>query len=87
MMTNEPDPDAEPVTTDGTAAPEPRPPIVTVVLVRHGRSTANTAGILAGRTPGVNLDEHGRGQADTLAERLAGTQVHRVISSPLDRCL
>ena len=33
---------------DGRPA-ELRPPIVTVVLVRHGRSTANTAGILAGR--------------------------------------
>ncbi len=29
------------------------PPVLTVVLVRHGRSTANVSGILAGRTPGV----------------------------------
>ncbi|MEU0837371.1 phosphoglycerate mutase, partial [Streptomyces sp. NPDC005969] len=27
----------------------------TLILVRHGRSTANTAGVLAGRTPGVAL--------------------------------
>jgi len=64
----------------------PPPPVVTVVLVRHGRSSANTAGILAGRTPGVNLDDHGRGQADKVAERLAGTKFDRLISSPLDRC-
>ena len=64
----------------------PPPPVVTVVLVRHGRSSANTAGILAGRTPGVNLDDHGRGQADKVAERLAGTKFDRLIFSPLDRC-
>lgn len=64
----------------------PPPPVVTVVLVRHGRSSANTAGILAGRTPGVNLDDHGRGQADAVAERLAGTRFDRLVSSPLDRC-
>jgi probable phosphoglycerate mutase len=87
-MPTQPHPDTvEPVTTDGSPAPEPRPPVVTVVLVRHGRSTANTSGILAGRMPGVNLDDHGRGQAATLAERLAGTHVDRLISSPLDRCL
>ena len=27
--------DAEPVTQDGTPAAEPRPPVITVVLVRH----------------------------------------------------
>ena len=65
---------------------EPAPPVVTVVLVRHGRSTANTAGILAGRTPGVNLDDYGRGQAAAVADRLAGTRFDRLISSPLERC-
>ena len=65
---------------------ELRPPIVTVVLVRHGRSTANTAGILAGRTPGVNLDDYGQGQAAAISDRLAGTRFDRLISSPLDRC-
>lgn len=70
-----------------TPPEEARPPIVTAVLVRHGRSSANTAGILAGRTPGVNLDEHGRGQASAVADRLAGTRFDRLISSPLERCL
>ena len=58
----------------------------TLLLVRHGRSTANTAGVLAGWTPGVELDEHGREQAESLAGRLAGLPVARVVSSPLDRC-
>lgn len=66
--------------------PEPAPPIVTVVLVRHGRSTSNVAGTLAGRTPGVELDEQGREQADTLARRLREISIDRLVSSPLQRC-
>jgi probable phosphomutase (TIGR03848 family) len=58
----------------------------TLLLVRHGRSTANTAGVLAGWTPGVELDAHGREQAEGLAARLAELPVVRVVSSPLDRC-
>ncbi len=58
----------------------------TLLLVRHGRSTANTAGILAGWTPGVELDETGRAQAEGLAGRLAGIPVAKVVSSPLERC-
>lgn len=58
----------------------------TVILLRHGRSTANTAGVLAGRTPGVVLDEHGRAQAQALVERLAHLPLAAVVSSPLQRC-
>ena len=39
----------------------------TVILVRHGRSTANAEKVLAGRLPGVALDETGRDQAAALA--------------------
>ncbi len=63
-----------------------RPPIVTVVLVRHGRSTSNAAGTLAGRTPGVQLDEQGREQAAALARRLADIRIDRLVCSPLERC-
>jgi probable phosphoglycerate mutase len=56
----------------------------TVVLLRHGRSTANVAGVLAGRRPGVSLDEVGRAQAD--AARLSGITLDALISSPMDRC-
>ena len=42
----------------------------TVLLVRHGL-TAMTGPVLAGRTPGVHLDERGHKQADALGERLA----------------
>ena len=58
----------------------------TVILVRHGRSGANVAGMLAGRTPGVRLDETGISQAAAVAERLAGLPLAAVVSSPLDRC-
>jgi len=58
----------------------------TLILLRHGRSSANTAGILAGRTPGVALDEHGIGQAETMARRLEPVPLAAVVCSPLDRC-
>jgi probable phosphomutase (TIGR03848 family) len=58
----------------------------TLILLRHGRSTANTAGVLAGRTPGVSLDEQGLTQAETLVERLAQLPLAAVVSSPLQRC-
>src|SRR4051795_1987488 len=60
--------------------------MATVILVRHGRSTANASGILAGRAAGVTLDAVGRGQAVRAAERLAAVPLAAVISSPLVRC-
>ena len=61
--------------------------MATVLLVRHGRSTANTGGVLAGHTPGVLLDEVGQQQADALVGRLAGLELAAAISSPLERCM
>ncbi|MET7858653.1 histidine phosphatase family protein [Streptomyces sp. NPDC005318] len=58
----------------------------TLILVRHGRSTANTAGVLAGRTPGVSLDERGVAQAAALPGRLASLPLAAAVSSPLQRC-
>ena len=40
--------------------------VPTIVLVRHGRTSANERGILAGRSPGVTLDEVGQEQATAL---------------------
>ena len=59
--------------------------MTTVLLIRHGRSTANTAGVLAGRTPGVNLDERGEAQAVELAARLMPVHLDAVVASPLER--
>ncbi|MFV2120101.1 histidine phosphatase family protein [Streptomyces sp. Act-28] len=60
--------------------------MATLILVRHGRSTANTAGVLAGRTPGVTLDERGAAQAAALPGRLAEVPLALAVSSPLERC-
>ncbi|MFJ3902696.1 histidine phosphatase family protein [Streptomyces sp. NPDC090025] len=60
--------------------------MATLILVRHGRSTANTSGVLAGRTPGVTLDERGTAQAAALPGRLAGIPLAAVVASPLERC-
>ena len=60
--------------------------MATVLLVRHGRTAANTAGILAGRSPGVELDDVGRTQAATLGERMAAVPLATLVSSPLRRC-
>lgn len=59
---------------------------MTVLLLRHGRSTANTAGVLAGRAAGVELDEKGRGQAEKVVERLAALPLVAIVASPLTRC-
>ncbi|MGY5766292.1 histidine phosphatase family protein [Brachybacterium sp. DNPG3] len=61
--------------------------MATVLLVRHGRTTANATGLLAGRTPGVSLDDAGRDQAARTADRIVAVPVAKVVSSPLDRCL
>ena len=60
--------------------------MATVILVRHGRTTANASGTLAGRLPGVRLDETGVAQAGRTAERLAAVPLAGVVTSPLERC-
>jgi probable phosphomutase (TIGR03848 family) len=60
--------------------------VATVILVRHGRTSANVAGMLAGRTPGVRLDDTGLAQAERVAARLAAVPLAAVVSSPLERC-
>lgn len=56
-----------------------------VLVVRHGL-TASTGTALTGWTPGISLDDRGRGQARALGVRLAGVRLDAIISSPLDRC-
>jgi probable phosphomutase (TIGR03848 family) len=58
----------------------------TVILARHGRTTANTAGTLAGRTKGVHLDEQGIEQARIAGDRVATLPLAVVVTSPLERC-
>ena len=60
--------------------------MATVILARHGRTTANATGVLAGRSKGVHLDETGVAQAQAAGERLAGLQLNAIVTSPLERC-
>ncbi|WP_433279560.1 histidine phosphatase family protein [Pseudonocardia xinjiangensis] len=60
--------------------------MTTLILLRHGRSAANAAGVLAGRTPGVELDEVGQTQAQKMVDRLAGVPLAEIVCSPMVRC-
>jgi probable phosphomutase (TIGR03848 family) len=59
--------------------------VPTVLLLRHGRTTANADGGLAGRQP-VELDDTGREQAQRVGQRLRALPLAAVVSSPLIRC-
>lgn len=60
--------------------------MTTLILLRHGRSTSNTAGVLAGRTSGVELDDKGREQAAAVVDRLAPLPIAEIVTSPMLRC-
>ena len=59
---------------------------MTVILLRHGRSTSNTAHTLAGRSEGVDLDDKGREQAESVIARIGELPVKAIVRSPLLRC-
>jgi len=59
--------------------------VATVLLLRHGRTSSNADGTLAGHQP-VELDDVGRGQARAAGNRLAGLPLAAVVTSPLLRC-
>ena len=57
-----------------------------ILLIRHAHSIANDRGILAGRSAGVVLTDHGKKQAIELAQRLQGISVASIHISPIERC-
>jgi len=57
-----------------------------IYLLRHGHSTANGKGILAGRDNSVALSEKGNEQALAAADFLTETKFDQIISSPIFRC-
>lgn len=63
----------------------PAPEAVTLLLVRHGMTDV-TGPKLAGRAPGVHLNDTGRVQAAGLARRLEDLTATALVSSPLERC-
>ena len=58
-----------------------------LLLIRHGENEFVKTGKLAGRLPGVNLNERGRKQAAELAEALKQIPLKAVYSSPLERAV
>jgi broad specificity phosphatase PhoE len=58
--------------------------VTTLLLVRHGETDWNAAGRLQGHTDRP-LNEHGRGQAKELAERLAVEGADAIYASDLSR--
>jgi probable phosphomutase (TIGR03848 family) len=60
--------------------------VTTLLLLRHGRTSSNTSGVLAGWTAGIGLDEVGQAQAAAVAQRLAPVPLDAVVTSPLQRC-
>ncbi|MEJ5226242.1 MAG: histidine phosphatase family protein [Anaerolineales bacterium] len=57
------------------------------LLIRHGENDYVKTGRLAGRTPGVHLNERGRQQAAELAEALRDVPIAALYASPLERAV
>ncbi|HEX8990989.1 MAG TPA: histidine phosphatase family protein [Anaerolineales bacterium] len=58
-----------------------------LLLIRHGENDYTRTGKLAGRMPGIGLNERGRKQAEELARALAHAPVAAIYSSPLERAM
>jgi broad specificity phosphatase PhoE len=60
--------------------------MTTFLLIRHGSNDVSGRG-LAGRAPGVHLNEVGRREAERLADQLSSKGIQHIVSSPMERCL
>ncbi len=58
-----------------------------LLLIRHGENEFVKTGKMAGRLPGVHLNERGRQQAADLAEALKDVPLKAVYSSSLERAV
>ena len=58
-----------------------------LLLIRHGENEYVKTGKMAGRIPGVHLNERGRQQAADLAKALAEVPLKAIYSSPLERAV
>jgi probable phosphomutase (TIGR03848 family) len=58
-----------------------------ILFIRHGENEYVKKKRLAGRLPDVHLNEKGHQQAQAVAERLTGSSIKAIYSSPLERCL
>jgi len=58
-----------------------------LLLIRHGENEYVKTGKMAGRIPGVHLNEKGQKQAQALGEALREVQIKAVYASPLERAM
>lgn len=58
--------------------------MTTFYLIRHGSNDMLPRG-LAGRLPGIHLNEQGRTEAERVAERLKDKPIRHIFCSPLER--
>ncbi|HQV95248.1 MAG TPA: histidine phosphatase family protein [Anaerolineales bacterium] len=59
----------------------------TLLLIRHGENDYTKSHKMAGRLPGVHLNEKGQKQAQALGEALKGVPLKAVYASPLERAM
>ena len=58
-----------------------------IIFLRHAQAENNTKKILAGRTPGINLTDDGKKQAEQAGKMLESLNVSAIYSSPIDRAI
>ena len=58
-----------------------------LLLIRHGENDYVKTGKMAGRIPGVHLNEKGQKQAQALSEALKDVPLKALYSSPLERAM
>ena len=59
----------------------------TLLLIRHGENDFVKSSKMAGRIPGIHLNEKGRKQAEALGEALKDFPITSIYSSPLERAM
>jgi probable phosphoglycerate mutase len=59
----------------------------TFLLIRHGENEYVAKGRLAGRLPGVHLNENGKKQAEAVAKAFKKAPIKAIYSSPMERCM
>jgi probable phosphomutase (TIGR03848 family) len=59
----------------------------TLLLIRHGENDYVKTYKLAGRLPGVHLNEQGQKQAQALSDALKDVPIKAIYSSPLERAM
>ena len=58
-----------------------------LLLIRHGENEYVKTGKMAGRLPGVHLNEKGQKQAQALGDALKDVPIKAIYSSPLERAI